>query len=186
MVFLYSYSWLLFRFVSCYWWLIQLLIYCLVWFFLFPWHLCSSWKKRFLFHTYMWLAILAFVLDFSAAFSFHTSSPGLQLPVLPVLTPVAVQCLHVGAFPGWWKHGCPTLQLGVLPFPLPHWPAAVLCCAEGHSGEPEISDAPMALEEIRWQKGLISASCSAAQVCFLAWLLVYREFIGDCNDWEIS
>lgn len=64
-----------------------------------------------------------------------------------------------GCFPrGWWKHCCPTLQLGVKPFPLPHWAAAVLCwgsfmgawdkrCTNG-------------IGRIRWQKGLIAASCS--------------------------
>lgn len=144
MVFLYSCSWFLFRFVSCYWCLTQLLIYCLFWFFLFPWSMCSSWKKSFFFHTYICLAIFAFVLEDFADFSLHTSSSSsvLQLSALPVLIPVAVQCLHVGA---------------VKPFLCP-LTCCMLCCAEGHSWEPQISGAPW---EQSGQKGLIPAPCSS-------------------------
>lgn len=49
---------------------------------------------------------------FPADFSLQTSSSsGLQLPVLPVLTAVAVQCLHVGALPGVMKAWLPPCSL---------------------------------------------------------------------------
>lgn len=56
-------------------------------FFYFPLSMCSFWKKRFLFHTSMYIVKLAFILDDSSAdSSHHVSSSGLQLSVLPVLT----------------------------------------------------------------------------------------------------
>lgn len=126
MVFSYSCSWFLFRFVSCYWWLTHFLIYWLFWFFFFLKHVQFLEEELSLSHLHMlshfcfcpgglpcWFFPPDIIIWFAAA----------SVPCFGFCGSAEFAC---GCSPGgWWRHCCPTLHLGVIIA----FPSAPLSCS---------------------------------------------------------